>query len=328
MAKPRLSDVAREAGVSIGAASDALSGKNQIPESTRQRVRDAAIRLGYVPNPVARAMRKGHLPLLGLVIGALRRPAEYAPHRGYWGELIGAATLGATDRGYGVVVLPGLSDSQFDPTALAAVAVLSSGPSEPDLDLALSLGLPVLTDAPTDNPSAIVIDLRYAETVIAACDHLVERGATRPALLYPDLGTNFSIAMVGAYREWCRSRGVVPSVLDSSAGADGLRLAVEQALDDGVDGIYTVDGFAQLALDLAERRGLSIGRDLLVVELDDDTDGGCTRRGTTNISMSLADFVGAAIGRTIDVVNRSVAPDAALRCDLVLTPRSSTAGHR
>lgn len=328
MAKARLADVAREAGVSIGAASDALSGKNQIPESTRQRVRDAAVRLGYVPNPVARAMRTGHLPLLGLVIGSLRRPDEYTTHCGYWGELIGATTLGAIERGYGVVVLPGLAESQFDPTALAAVAVLSSAPSEPDLDVALSLGLPVLTDAPTDHPRAVVVDLRYGETVIAACDHLVERGARRPALLCADLGTNFSLAVLDAYRGWCRSNDIEPVVLDSSEGTDPLLRSLGHAVDDGVDGIYVVDKFAPLVIDLAERRGLTIGRDLLVVELDDDADGGCTRRNTTNISMSLADFVGAAIGRTIDVVNHRATTEAPLRCEFELTPRSSTAGRR
>ena len=326
MARVRLADVARDAGVSIGAASDALSGKNQIPETTRQRVRDAAARLGYVPNPVARAMRMGHLPLIGLVIGSLRRPDEYTPHRAYWGELIGAATLAAADRGYGIVVLPGLADSPFDASALAAVAVISSAPDQPDLDLALGLGVPVLSDSDTAHPSAIHAEVPYTDTVVAALTHLAERGSTRPALLCADLGTYFSIAVIDAYLDWCRQHDNEPVVLDSTPGAEQLARSIEEALDAGIDGVFTVDGFASLLLDAAERRGAVVGRDLLVVELDDDTDGGCTQRRTTNIALDLADFVGAAMRRLIDAALAPTSIHAPMRCGFVLNPRTSTTG--
>lgn len=328
MARVRLADVAREAGVSIGAASDALSGKNQIPESTRQRVRDAAAKLGYVPNPVARAMRMGHLPLLGIVIGSLRRPGEYAPHRGYWGELIGVVTLAAADRGYGVVVLPGLADSQFDPSTLAAMVVISSAPTDPDLALALGLGMPVLTDSPTDDPRAIVADVPYAETVVAACDHLAEHGARRPALLCSDLGTNFSIAVISAYEEWCAASGTVPAVIDSSCGDEMLATSIDGLLSDGVDGVYSVDGRVPMVLEAVARRGSEVGRDVRVIELDDDTDGACTARGITNISIDLATFVTHAVNTVIDVTTKVAQPPATIRCDFRLSPRRSSLGRR
>lgn len=327
MARARLADVAREAGVSIGAASDALAGKNQIPEPTRQRVRDAAAKLGYVPNPVARAMRMGHLPLLGIVIGSLRRPGEYTPHRGYWGELIGVVTLAAADRGYGVVVLPGLADSQFDPSALAAMAVISSAPNDPDLDLALALGVPVLTDTPTDDPVAIVVDVPYTETVVAACDHLTERGARRPALLCSDLGTNFSIAVIAAYENWCATAGTSPVIIDSSCGDESLAATIDDVLDAGVDGVYSVDGRVPMLLEAAARRGAEIGSELLIVELDDDTDGACTARGITNVSIDLSAFLVHAVNTVIDVTTKVAKAPPGLRCGFRLSPRASTRGR-
>ncbi len=56
-----LKHVAEEAGVSIQTASHVLSGnlKVRLPESTRERVREAALKVGYQPNRHAQAMRSG-----------------------------------------------------------------------------------------------------------------------------------------------------------------------------------------------------------------------------------------------------------------------------
>ncbi|KQS97151.1 LacI family DNA-binding transcriptional regulator [Cellulomonas sp. Leaf395] len=69
---PRLTsaDVARESGVSRTTVSYVLNGKTgvTIPESTRQRVRDAAARLGYTPSAAARTLRSGRSDLVLCVL--------------------------------------------------------------------------------------------------------------------------------------------------------------------------------------------------------------------------------------------------------------------
>jgi DNA-binding LacI/PurR family transcriptional regulator len=63
-------DVARESGVSRTTVSYVLNGKDDvaIPEATRQRVRDAAARLGYTPSAAARALRSGKSDLVLCVL--------------------------------------------------------------------------------------------------------------------------------------------------------------------------------------------------------------------------------------------------------------------
>ena len=56
MAGTTLKDVAAAAGVSISTASRSLSGNPAISESTRQRVKDTAVKLNYRPNAQARAL--------------------------------------------------------------------------------------------------------------------------------------------------------------------------------------------------------------------------------------------------------------------------------
>ena len=60
-----LTDVARLAGVSIATASKALNGREQVAETTRQRVLDAADRLAFSPNPMARGLLAGRTGTVG-----------------------------------------------------------------------------------------------------------------------------------------------------------------------------------------------------------------------------------------------------------------------
>lgn len=67
MARITREDVARAANVSGTTVSRVLSGKDdQISEEARRRVRLAAERLGYIPNPAAKALLTGRTQLVGL----------------------------------------------------------------------------------------------------------------------------------------------------------------------------------------------------------------------------------------------------------------------
>ena len=60
-------DVARAAGVSIGTVSKALNGRGQLREETRDRVRDAAERLGFRPNDLIHSLLRGRTYTVGLL---------------------------------------------------------------------------------------------------------------------------------------------------------------------------------------------------------------------------------------------------------------------
>lgn len=64
-----VSDVARAAGVSTATVTRALQGSPSVVPTTRERVVQAARRLGYSPNPMARDLRHGNrVRAVGLVI--------------------------------------------------------------------------------------------------------------------------------------------------------------------------------------------------------------------------------------------------------------------
>lgn len=67
---PTIVDVAELAGVSRATASRALSDYGRINAQTKEAVIQAATKLGYRPNAIARAMRRGSTKTIGLVIVA------------------------------------------------------------------------------------------------------------------------------------------------------------------------------------------------------------------------------------------------------------------
>lgn len=66
-----LSDVAQLAGVSIATASKALNDRHDVAPATRERVRDAAARLAFSPNQVARSLIAGRTGTVGLLTSDL-----------------------------------------------------------------------------------------------------------------------------------------------------------------------------------------------------------------------------------------------------------------
>ncbi|MET3176404.1 UNVERIFIED_ORG: DNA-binding LacI/PurR family transcriptional regulator [Arthrobacter sp. UYCu721] len=70
----KLRDVAEAAGVSIATASRALGGKKQVSGETARVVQEAADRLGYRADPIARALRQGSTRTIGMIVPDIGNP--------------------------------------------------------------------------------------------------------------------------------------------------------------------------------------------------------------------------------------------------------------
>ncbi|MGP0224327.1 LacI family DNA-binding transcriptional regulator [Paenarthrobacter sp. NCHU4564] len=83
MAASTLSEVARLAGVSLATASRVLNGSSRKPaEEIAERVREAADKLGYIPNAQAQALAKSSSGLIGLIVHDIADPYFAAIARG------------------------------------------------------------------------------------------------------------------------------------------------------------------------------------------------------------------------------------------------------
>ena len=71
----RLSDVAKDAGVSLATASRVLNGSSRIPgRAVAEKVEASAAKLGYVPNAQAQALARSRSGLIGLVVHDIADP--------------------------------------------------------------------------------------------------------------------------------------------------------------------------------------------------------------------------------------------------------------
>ncbi|PWV80374.1 LacI family transcriptional regulator [Prauserella marina] len=68
--RPTIKDIAEETGLSSAAVSYALRGL-QVPPETQRRVREAADRLGYEADPIARALASGRTGTIGVLCSSL-----------------------------------------------------------------------------------------------------------------------------------------------------------------------------------------------------------------------------------------------------------------
>jgi LacI family transcriptional regulator len=63
-----LKDISKETGISLTQVSRALGGYSDVNEKTREKVREAAKRLGYRPNAIAKGLKTGQTGFVAMVI--------------------------------------------------------------------------------------------------------------------------------------------------------------------------------------------------------------------------------------------------------------------
>ncbi|MDQ0894213.1 LacI family DNA-binding transcriptional regulator [Agromyces ramosus] len=101
--RPTLADVAAKAGVSASTASLAFSGSGPVSDATRERVRAAAVELGYAgPDPRARSLRRGRSGIVGVVLEERIRAAFLDPVKI---QMLDGITEGIAPLGAGLLLL-------------------------------------------------------------------------------------------------------------------------------------------------------------------------------------------------------------------------------
>ena len=101
--QPTMKDVAREAGVALGTVSRVINGQ-QVSKEYRQKVEEAAQRLGYQVNPYARAMKTNKTNIVAVIL-----PENNNPHFCALTQCINAAL---TRRNYQMMLF--LTDSHHE----------------------------------------------------------------------------------------------------------------------------------------------------------------------------------------------------------------------
>ena len=181
MKRATIRDVAADAGVSIGTASKALNGQGRLRPETRERVAEAARRLGFAPNPLAQALLAGRTYTVGMIT------------TDSFGRFSIPVMLGAEDALGAGRISVFMCDSRDDPererryvemlTARRVDGLIVTGRRiEPRPSVGSRLGIPVVyamtQAADSDEPAVLPDDAGGGR---AAGRHLLETGRRRIA---------------------------------------------------------------------------------------------------------------------------------------------------
>ncbi|MEM7442241.1 MAG: LacI family DNA-binding transcriptional regulator [Pseudomonadota bacterium] len=113
----RLKDLSVELGLSITTVSRALAGYPDVSRTTRERVRDFAERVGYVPSRAGRALVSGNSGVVGLILPRRVRdePSRATFVSAYLGEIVTVVSETLADSGLAVsVATPRQHQSDLD----------------------------------------------------------------------------------------------------------------------------------------------------------------------------------------------------------------------
>lgn len=280
VARPKIQDVARVAGVSLGTVSAVLNGKSVVKEETRQHVQEAIAKLGYHPDLSARNLPRRSTRVLGVIVSNLINP--------FFSELAQAIELEAAKFGYQIA----LTATNFSPEAhlaavqqfvsarVAGIAVMTSESNLLAQQMLANSGVPSTfldVGKPSANCTNIEIDLRGG--MKATVEHLLELGhrdllflrnsqkTSGPPLLSHHMRDQGFAAAIHS----CGLTGLKVNTLDAvgpgaEAGETGIASALDQFYFTAV--IAVTDMVALGACRGLQQRGLRIPKDVSVVGFD------------------------------------------------------------
>jgi LacI family transcriptional regulator len=277
--RPTQADVAELAGVSRATVSYVLNrradGRIPITAETRQRVLEAAEKIGYKPHALARSLRSGLTHTVGLLI-----PDTNNPH---YMDLLSGVEAEVVEQGYYLVLVSAKLDPERERHCLRSLFQrrldgLILSPTFEDLfesELGELIGntRPVVFITPHSGADCVYTDMRSGAE--ALMEHLVSLGHTRIGFVYGVAREGMADARLAVYRERCQDPDALPGgCLMVSCGhtiQDGYRAAQDLlALDDPPTAIWTVnDLLAVGALRAIRERGLRVPEDLSLAGFDD-----------------------------------------------------------
>jgi DNA-binding LacI/PurR family transcriptional regulator len=174
--RPRIADVAREAGVSKTAVSFAFNSPERLSAETAVRIREVAGALGYRPNPVARMLTQRQTMTLGVLTPQALAVIFSNPFFALFSEGVAHA---AEDLGYELHFISPLHGSlalAVGRSTVDGVVAIGLSADHPEVGQIRGAGLPMVLVDSDDLPehSSVVVDDESGAR--RAAEHLVELG--------------------------------------------------------------------------------------------------------------------------------------------------------
>ncbi|WP_222547337.1 LacI family DNA-binding transcriptional regulator [Asaia lannensis] len=322
-----LLDVAREAGVSRATASLVLRDSPLVAAATREKVREAMMRLGYIYNRGAANLRQKRTGTIGLVLSNIANPFFSALTAGVEqandlsGSVCFIANSGESPERQARQIQR-LREHNVD-GLIVCPAIGSDNRLFEEID---RLGLPfvqVLREIPDTARDYVTVD--YAAGIDAALSHLRASGRKRVVYIGDMDVHSAARARLSGYERACAHLDLTP--MPAIAGTRDSQYD-EAAFDRLLDSTSPPDSaicyndiIALAVMTHLRRRGLEAGRDFSVIGMDDIPAAGAAYPTLTTIA-TMPTRIGFAAARLLEkriarptrrVEQEVIAPEFVLR---------------
>ena len=227
-------DVAKMAGVAESTVSRALNNSPQISETVKERVRNVAAHLGYVPNRQAALFARNKTFRLGLVVKTYKSFSPFS--RAYFPRLLDGVLVRAEEHGYSVSVIMDRAGEAYKDLSLLVKSkevdglIFSVTPSNDERLVNLKKqGIPfVLTN--NSIRGMYSVNCNSSVGMKDAMNHALGLGHRNIGYIAGDTGYYDGSERLKVYRSLCREFDIRPNVIEGNFSKTDGRKAAEQLL--------------------------------------------------------------------------------------------------
>jgi LacI family transcriptional regulator len=323
-----MSDIAREAGVSVATVSKVLNGSDRVSLETRSRVQDLLSERNYERRPAART---GPAPIVDLVLREVSNP---------WAIEIIAGAVEAARREHASVAVNALPDSgghgswidDICARGTRGVIVLLARLSERENAALRSRGIPLAVIDPRGEPDPKVptVGATNWSGAYAATRHLTELGHQRIAIISGPRDLFCSRARMDGYRSAMEEAGlpVDPDLMrwgDFHVEAAFKHATAMLSMDDRPTAIFAgSDLQAMGVLEAARLARMQVPGQLSLVGFDDIPLSRWMSPPLTSVRQPLAEMAGTAVRLVLSHWDGKSKEDRSLELATSLVVREST----
>jgi DNA-binding LacI/PurR family transcriptional regulator len=304
---PTLEDVAQIAGVSRALVSLVMRDSPRVSDESRRRVTDAAAKLGYRPNLMARNLAARKTMTIGVLLNDLHNP--------WFAEVTDGIHAGADRHGYQLILASGRRSSRLESRALDTflasrvdgIIVAGCRVSPARLEAVASEVALVSVGRAFSKADIGTVTTDDAHGARLAVEHLHDLGHRRIAHIDGGKGAGAAPRRSG-YLRTMRMLGlgdeaqVIAGDFTEEAGAHGAERLLRGAVLPTA--IFTANDLSAVgAIDVVERGGLVVPDDVAVVGFDNTSLAALNHIGLTTIDQPRREMGSVAATMLIDAIN-------------------------
>ncbi|WP_460465169.1 LacI family DNA-binding transcriptional regulator [Arthrobacter pigmenti] len=281
-------DIAREAGVNPSTVSRALGKPGRISATTEKKIQDAARKLNYRVNPIARALPTGRTRTIGLIVADITNPVIF--------DVVRGAERAAGQADYTMV----LAESEESPdTELRAaerllqtvdgLVLATTRLTDGQIRQLAGYKPVVLINRELDDVASVLVDVEQG--IAEAVRHLKAMGHTRIAYVAGPEQSWISIRRLESLKQRCGwARIAVETVASASPTVDGGRRVARRIHETDATAVIAYNDLLAIGLmQELQEAGVTVPHDLSIIGFDNIFGSDFTSPPLTTITSPLHD---------------------------------------